>query len=153
MPSSRLKRPALALACAVACAPLMAATPVAAPEIVGYYPGWKSDAFAVTAANVGAGKLTMVLYAFVDVCWDGKHGNADPTVNDVAPCQDAAGEAASANGALVLRDAASDGANLRRFSATRASRWWCRWAAGTGRTGFPTWPTHRPRAPPSSPRR
>ncbi|ELX13092.1 chitinase [Janthinobacterium sp. HH01] len=119
MLSSRLKRPALALACALACAPLMAATPVAAPEIVGYYPGWKSDAFAVTAANVGAGKLTMVLYAFVDVCWDGKHGNADPTVNDVAPCQDAAGEAASADGALVLRDAASDGANLQALVALK----------------------------------
>jgi len=86
----------------------------AAPlEVVGYYPGWKSDGFAVTAANVDAGKLTMALYAFVDVCWDGKHGNPEPSVNLVAPCQE------PLNGALAFRDEAADSANLRALVALK----------------------------------
>ncbi|MEO5932632.1 MAG: glycosyl hydrolase family 18 protein, partial [Duganella sp.] len=90
-----------------------------ADEVVGYYPGWKSAEYPVTAVNVGAGKLTMALYAFIDVCWDGKHGNPEPSINDEAPCQDAAGDPASANGALVFRDAVSDGANLRALVALK----------------------------------
>ncbi|HEX7988205.1 MAG TPA: glycosyl hydrolase family 18 protein, partial [Duganella sp.] len=90
-----------------------------ADEVVGYYPGWKSADYPVTAANVDAGKLTMALYAFVDVCWDGKHGNPEPSVNYEARCQDAAGEPVSANGALVFRDAVSDGANLRALVALK----------------------------------
>jgi chitinase len=94
-----------------------AAAQTQSSEVVGYYPGWKSATYPVTAANVDAGKLTMALYAFLDVCWDGKHGNPDPSVNDEAPCQDAAGDAQSANGALVFRDAAADGANLHKLVA------------------------------------
>ena len=90
-----------------------------ADEVIGYYPGWKSAEYPVTAVNVGAGKLTMALYAFIDVCWDGKHGNPEPSINDEAPCQDAAGDPASANGALVFRDAVSDGANLRALVALK----------------------------------
>ena len=87
--------------------------PAAASEVIGYYPGWKSDAFAVTAANVDAGKLTMALYAFVDVCWEGKHGNPEPSVNFVAPCQE------PLNGALAFRDETADGANLRALVALK----------------------------------
>lgn len=96
--------------------PLIAAlalAPAAAGEIVGYYPGWKHAAFPVTAANVDAGRLSMALYAFVDLCWDGRHGNADPSVNDVAPCQEAL------DGALAWRDEAADGANLRALVALK----------------------------------
>ena len=107
-----------ALAGAQAAGPGPGVTP-GTPEIVGYYPGWKSAGFAATAANVDAGKLTMALYAFLDVCWGGRHGNPEPSVNDVAPCQDAAGDATSADGALVLRDAAMDGANLRALVALK----------------------------------
>ncbi|WP_445229863.1 glycoside hydrolase family 18 protein [Duganella rhizosphaerae] len=114
----QLKRWAMAAALAAAW-PVTATAAGAGAEIVGYYPGWKSDAFPVTAANVGAGQLTMALYAFLDVCWNGRHGNPEPSVNYVAPCQDAAGDAASANGALVFRDAASDGANLRALVALK----------------------------------
>lgn len=122
MNTHRLKRWTLAAALAAALpagAIAGATTAGGAPEIVGYYPGWKSDAFPVTAANVDAGRLTMALYAFLDVCWNGKHGNPEPSVNDVAPCQDAAGEAQAANGALVFRDAARDGANLRALVAMK----------------------------------
>ena len=100
---------ASALACAFS---LPAAAGGATPEVVGYYPGWKSADFPVTAANVDAGKLTMALYAFVDVCWNGKHGNPEPSVNYVAPCQ-------GANGTLAFRDDAADGANLRALVALK----------------------------------
>jgi chitinase len=86
-------------------------TSVAASEVVGYYPGWKHQAFPVS--SVDAGKLTMALYAFVDLCWDGEHGNADPAINDVAPCQQ------PLNGALAWRDEAADGANLRALVALK----------------------------------
>jgi chitinase len=98
---------------AAAIAAIAGTLPAAASEVVGYYPGWKSDAFAVTAANVDAGKLTMALYAFVDLCWDGKHGNPEPSVNHVAPCQE------PLNGALAFRDEAADGANLRALVALK----------------------------------
>ena len=116
----RLKRWALLSAIAATLPAALSVAPAAgAVEVVGYYPGWKSNIFPVTAANVDAGKLTMALYAFVDVCWDGKHGNPEPSVNYVAPCQDAAGDPQSANGALVFRDAVSDGANLRKLVALK----------------------------------
>jgi chitinase len=104
--NTRLTR--LALAAAVS----LPTAAWSAPEVVGYYPGWKSAEFPVTAANVDAGKLTMALYAFVDVCWNGKHGNPEPSVNYVAPCQ-------GANGELALRDDAVDGANLRALVALK----------------------------------
>lgn len=100
------------MASALACAFSLPAAAGAAPEVVGYYPGWKSADFPVTAANVDAGKLTMALYAFVDVCWNGKHGNPEPSVNYVAPCQ-------GANGTLAFRDDAADGANLRALVALK----------------------------------
>jgi len=107
-----LKR-AAALAVAAAL-PLAGASAADAAEIVGYYPGWKYAAFPVTAANVDASRLTMALYAFVDICWDGKHGNADPSVHYVAPCQE------PLDGALAWRDEAADGDNLRKLVALKA---------------------------------
>jgi chitinase len=92
-------------------AALAAALPAGASEVVGYYPGWKHESFPVS--KVDAGKLTMALYAFVDLCWDGRHGNSDPSVNDVAPCQ------APQNGALAWRNEAEDGANLRALVALK----------------------------------
>ncbi|MET0321137.1 MAG: glycosyl hydrolase family 18 protein, partial [Duganella sp.] len=124
MNTYQLKRRAAGVTSAAAWSALAALTaltalPAAAQEVVGYYPGWKSATYPVTAANVDASKLTMALYAFLDVCWDGKHGNPDASVADEAPCQDAAGDRTSANGALVLRDAAMDGANLRALVALK----------------------------------
>jgi chitinase len=103
----------LPLAAALLAALALPCASAAGAEIVGYYPGWKHAAFAVTAANVDAGKLSMALYAFVDLCWDGKHGNPDPSVNDVAPCQQ------PLNGALAWRDEAADSANLRALVALK----------------------------------
>lgn len=100
-----------AMACAAACCALLAgATPARAHEIVGYYPGWKSDSFPV-AGNVDARQLSVVLYAFLDTCRDGRHGNPDPAAGIVAACPRQDG-AMPPDGALVLNDPSKDGANL-----------------------------------------
>ncbi len=94
--------------------------PVHCAEIVGYYPGWKSAGFAPSAANIDARKLTVLMYAFLDTCRDGRHGNPDPATGGLAPCQDAAGAPAHpADGTLVLADAVKDGANLRALVALK----------------------------------
>jgi chitinase len=89
----------------------LAFSPAMASEVIGYYPGWKHQSFPV--ASVDASRLTMALYAFVDLCWDGKHGNPEPSVNYVAACQE------PLNGALAWRDEAEDGANLRALVALK----------------------------------
>lgn len=81
-------------------------------EIIGYYPGWKSASFPVTPANVDASRMTTVLYAFLDVCWNGRHGNPNPEAGVMADCS-------GANGSMVLRDEAQDGANLRALVALK----------------------------------
>jgi chitinase len=98
---------AVPLALALAMSPVM----TTASEVIGYYPGWKHQSFPVS--EVDASRLTMALYAFVDLCWDGRHGNADPSVNDVAACQE------PQNGALAWRNEAEDGANLRALVALK----------------------------------
>jgi len=101
------------LAC---CAALAAALPVtataAASEIIGYYPGWKWVAYPVTAENVDAARMSTVLYAPLDVCWNGKHGNPNPEAGCVEACN-------GANGDLALRDEVQDGANLRALVALK----------------------------------
>jgi len=97
------------LVAALAMSPI--SSPTSASEVIGYYPGWKHASFPVAA--VDASKLTMALYAFVDLCWDGKHGNPDPSVNDVAACQE------PLNGALAWRNEAEDSANLRALVALK----------------------------------
>ena len=94
-----------AAAFAAAAAPAAAA----AAEIVGYYPGWKSATYPVNESNVDASRVSTLLYAFLDVCWNGRHGNPEPSAGGMADCKEA-------NGALVLRDAATDGANLRALA-------------------------------------
>ncbi len=92
--------------------------PAAAPasfEMVGYYPGWVASRFPATPANLDPRSLTVVNYAFLDLCWKGRHGN--PAAGPLRECRDAAGApGVSADGALVLGDAAldtaADGAGL-----------------------------------------
>ena len=69
-------------------------------EIVGYYPGWKG------AIDIDARQLTVVNYAFLDICWDGQHGNA--SIERQAPCE-------GANGAVALDNPPADSANLTRL--------------------------------------
>jgi chitinase len=99
--------PALALAAALlgGCAQLPPAPP--RHEVVGYYAGWK-------AAQVDARALTVLNYAFLDICWDGRHGHPDS--GGLAPCADAEGRPhAAPNGSVVIGDAARDPANLARL--------------------------------------
>jgi len=75
-------------------------------EIVGYYAGWKG------AVEVDPALLTVVNYAFLDICWDGVHGN--PAVERHLPCE-------GANGAMVLDNPAGDGEQLARLAALKAT--------------------------------
>src|SRR5471030_706163 len=60
-------------------------------EIVGYYPGWKSAMFPADAAHIDATQLTVVLFAFLDTCWNGRHGNPNPAAGVVAACPEVSG--------------------------------------------------------------
>ncbi|WP_295998488.1 glycoside hydrolase family 18 protein [Rugamonas sp.] len=125
--SSRLLRwlAALPLACVVAAAG--AGAP--AREIVGYYPGWKSAGFPADAAHIDASQLTVVLFAFLDTCWNGRHGNPNPAAGVVEVCHDAGvgsasnggsdAAAAPPDGTLVFGDPAHDGASLHALAALK----------------------------------
>jgi chitinase len=80
--------------------------PASTHEIVGYYPGWKGR------IDFDARRLTVLNYAFLDICWDGRHGN--PAVEkSLAPCLDAEGAPIAApNGSLVLGHPPFDAPNL-----------------------------------------
>jgi len=90
------------------------ASPPPAPaeyEIVGYYAGWTAPKFPPTPANIDAAALTVLNYAFLDICWDGRHGH--PASGGLAPCIDAGGRPSTPpDGSLVLGNAALDPANL-----------------------------------------
>lgn len=73
-------------------------------EIVGYYAGWKG------AVDVDPSLLTVVNYAFLDICWDGHHGNA--AVERLADCPEA-------NGAITLDNPARDAAQLEWLAGLR----------------------------------
>jgi chitinase len=80
-----------------------------AHEIVGYYPGWvagRDDPFPVSTANIDATRLTVLNYAFLDICWNGRHGNPAPGGDGaLRDCQDGDGRTIRApDGAIVLGD-------------------------------------------------
>jgi chitinase len=87
----------------------------AAYEIVGYYPGWTSGTFPVNSANINANNLTVINYAFLNICWNGKQGNPDSSINDVIACQNSA-----PNGAIVLGDYTADPTNLANLVALKS---------------------------------
>ena len=93
------------LACALPLAAVAGPTTPAAfaPEVVAYYPGWKSADFPVNASNIRAGNVSLIQYAFADICWDGEHGNPAPEGGGVGACLDAQGQPfRPANGSIVL---------------------------------------------------
>jgi chitinase len=113
-----VRRAALAAALSWCCCGLLLAAGAArAHEIVGYYPGWKSETFPV-AASVDARQLSVVLYAFLDTCRGGRHGNPNPAAGVVAACPAWDGTTPP-DGALVLNDPARDGANLDALVALK----------------------------------
>jgi len=91
----------LVVLAAAGCASL---APQPAREVVGYYPAWKG------VFEFDPTRLTVVNYAFLDICWDGRHGNGA-----VAPLEECAGE----NGSIVLGHPALDAANLEALAKVK----------------------------------
>ena len=96
-----------------------AALPPAPPrEVVGYYAGWTAPTFPPTPENIDARALTVLNYAFLDICWDGRHGH--PESGGLAACVDAEGKPhAAPDGAVVLGNPALDPANLARLRSLK----------------------------------
>ena len=101
------------LALAVLAAGCATVQPAARYEIVGYYPGWAGK------INVDARQLTVLNYAFLDICWDGRHGN--PASGGLARCKDIdALPIDPPNGSVVVSDPAIDSPNLASLPALKA---------------------------------
>ncbi|MEK5059603.1 chitinase [Paenibacillus sp. FSL H7-0326] len=76
-------------------------------KIVGYYPAWAAYGRTYNVTDIDPTKVTHINYAFADICWNGIHGNADPTgPNPVTwSCQDEKGQTINVpNGTIVLGD-------------------------------------------------
>lgn len=76
-------------------------------KIVGYYASWAAYGRLFNVADIDATKMNVINYAFADICWNGVHGNPDPTgPNPVTwTCQNEQGQAISVpNGTIVLGD-------------------------------------------------
>ena len=87
-------------------------------EVIGYYAGWTAPKFPPTAANIDATAITVINYAFLDICWNGRHGH--PESGGLAPCIDAEGRPAPLpDGALSLGNGALDPANLAALRELR----------------------------------
>jgi len=87
-------------------APASKSEAAASYKVVGYYPAWGAYARAFNVADIDGSKLTHINYAFADICWNGTHGNPDPTgPNPVTwSCQDEVGNINVPNGTIVLGD-------------------------------------------------
>lgn len=82
-------------------------------EIVGYFPSWTTyDSPSFTADKIDTTKVTAINYSFLDVCWNGRHGNPSPSSPNpnTWTCQNGDGSASNApNGSIVLGDPYVDG--------------------------------------------
>ncbi|RKP46270.1 chitinase [Cohnella endophytica] len=75
-------------------------------KIIGYYPSWGAYGRNYNVTDMDVSKVTHINYAFADICWNGIHGNSDPTgPNPVTwSCQDEVGTINAPNGTIVLGD-------------------------------------------------
>lgn len=76
-------------------------------KIVGYYPAWAAYGRAYNVTDIDPTKVTHINYAFADICWNGIHGNSDPTGPNPTTwsCQDEKGQTINVpNGTIVLGD-------------------------------------------------
>src|SRR5688572_17774039 len=121
---------ALLLLCVLAAACASSSSSIPGPparkyEIVGYYPGWKGR------LEIDARQLTVLNYAFLDICWDGQHGN--PAAGGLAPCRSIDGAAIiPPNGSIVAIDPAVDAPNLAALTALKAANPGLRLVAAVG---------------------
>ncbi len=83
-------------------------------QVVGYFPSWSASndmAALVRAGTLNPQHLTAINYAFLDICWNGQHGNVAAEDKAIRDCQDGSGEKINApDGAVVLGDPALDAA-------------------------------------------
>ena len=88
--------------------------PATGYEIVGYYAGWTGK------LDLDPRQLTVLNYAFLDICWDGQHGN--PAEGGLMPCKDIDGNAIlPPNGSVVAGNPANDAPNLASLAALKAA--------------------------------
>src|SRR5438128_2933568 len=81
-------------------------------EIVGYYAGWKEQ------ARFSPRDVTVLDYAFADICWEGRHGH--PVEGGLKPCLDADGSPARPpDGSIVLDDPVKEAATFARLVALK----------------------------------
>ncbi|QSF44156.1 glycosyl hydrolase family 18 protein [Paenibacillus tianjinensis] len=76
-------------------------------KVVGYYASWAAYGRAFNVTDIDPTKMNVINYAFADICWNGIHGNPDPTgPNPVTwSCQNEQGQTISVpNGTIVLGD-------------------------------------------------
>ncbi|ANE46178.1 chitinase [Paenibacillus swuensis] len=75
-------------------------------KIVGYYPSWGAYGRNYQVYDIDASKVTHINYAFADICWNGIHGNPDPTGPNPQTwsCQDEVGTINVPNGTIVMGD-------------------------------------------------
>ncbi|WP_142063498.1 glycosyl hydrolase family 18 protein [Brevibacillus sp. AG162] len=82
------------------------ATAVSNYKIIGYYPSWGAYGRNYNVTDIDPNKVTHINYAFADICWNGRHGNPDPTGPNPQTwaCQDEVGNINAPNGTVVLGD-------------------------------------------------
>lgn len=76
-------------------------------KIVGYYPSWAAYGRTYNVSDIDPTKVTHINYAFADICWNGIHGNPDPTGPNPTTwsCQDENSQTINVpNGTIVLGD-------------------------------------------------
>lgn len=76
-------------------------------KLVGYYASWAAYGRAFNVSDIDPAKMNVINYAFADICWNGIHGNPDPTgPNPVTwSCQNEQGQTINVpNGTIVLGD-------------------------------------------------
>ncbi|MFZ3322956.1 MAG: glycoside hydrolase family 18 protein [Usitatibacter sp.] len=93
-----------AMFCALLSAGCATLTPSPSRQIVGYYPAWAG------VFDFDATRVTVVNYAFLDICWDAKHGNG--AVETLADCD-------GANGSITLGHPPFDAANLEALAKAK----------------------------------
>ncbi|GAF21879.1 MULTISPECIES: glycosyl hydrolase family 18 protein [Shouchella] len=79
-------------------------------KVVGYYPSWVAEERGYEVKDLPAEQMTHIMYAFANVCWEGVHGNLDPSGPNPREwiCEDEAGPIDVPNGTIVLGDPEQD---------------------------------------------
>ncbi|MEG7648926.1 chitinase, partial [Listeria monocytogenes] len=75
-------------------------------KIIGYYPSWGAYGRDFQVWDMDVSKVSNINYAFADICWEGRHGNPDPTGPNPQTwsCQDENGVIDAPNGTIVMGD-------------------------------------------------